>query len=332
MYTSFAIICIHCPSIFIFRAVAKKPKRWESFKHALAIQPRRPAANKPEIASKKQNRKSKVNKLRISQSKDRSTSPTPSQGDTHTPLTQHTHIEAHSARPMSLTEHDFEQDTLDILASFQPSRSLPATPLTTKRPINFNDSPCDSPTFSRQSAGSPALTIDSKLSTPSHSVTTSPAHSLYKNVEETEGTPQVAEVEVETPKEEIPEADMKTEEKEVDVEVQSDIRIEVPVLVIAESSISEDVLLNTEDQSEDVTKSTVEISKPECSVPVESHPVAPVPEFMTKKYTWDEIRDVLDFNEDSEVRDYSMLPPEDPVWLKKPTSVEQLRVFLLSCP
>ncbi len=128
---------------------------------------------------------------------------------------------------------------------------------------------------------------------------------------------------------------MKTEEKEVNVktkevpvvEVQSDIRIEVPVLVIAESSISEDLLLNTEDQSEDVT---VEISKPEFSVPVESHPA--VSKFMTKKYTWDEIRDVLDFNEDSEVRDYSMLPPEDPVWLKKPTSVEQLRVFLLSCP
>ena len=145
---------------------------------------------------------------------------------------------------------------------------------------------------------------------------------------------------------------MKTEEKEIDVivktkegpveiqpdirievpvEIQPDIRIEVPVIAIAESSISEDDLLNTEDQSEDVTKPTMEISNPECSVPVEPPP-GPVLDFMTKKYTWDEIRDVLDFNEDNEVRDYSMLPPEDPVWLKKPTSVEQLRVFLLSCP
>ncbi len=326
--------------VYFCRAVAKKPKRWESFKHALAIQPRRPAS-KPEIAPKKKNRKSKVNKLRISPSKDRSPSPTPSQGDAHTPLTQHTHTEAHSSRPMSLTEHDFEQDTLDILASFQPSRSLPATPLTAKRPINFNESPCDSPTFSRKSIDSPALTIDSKLSTPSHSVTTSPAHSPAKNVvEETEGTPQVGEVEGKTPKEEIPETDVKTEEKEIDVivktkegpvEIQPDIRIEVPVIAIAESSISEYDLLNTEDQSEDVTKPTMEISNPECSVPVESPP-GPVLDFMTKKYTWDEIRDVLDFNEDNEVRDYSMLPPEDPVWLKKPTSVEQLRVFLLSCP
>lgn len=327
-------------------AKKSKPKRWQSFKQALAIQPRRPLTSKPPIApnaTKKQSKKS--NKIRINHrsSKDRGTSP--SQGDAHTPLTQQReHLEAQASRPMSLTENDFEQDTLDILASIQPTRSLPSTPLVAKRPVDFNESP--SPLFLRKSAGSPALTIDSQLSTPSHSATASPAHSPAKKHSEAakqEEAVQVKEeiVEIETHPSSEPVAQEVIAEAKKDAEIKPEeaVSIEVPCVLVREASpvesIPEDSVLEIEpprtEPSEEATLKPLP-PKPKRSIPIEPSP-APVPEFMTKKYTWDELRDVLEFNEEDVVMDYDgILPPEDPVWLDEPTGIQQLRAFLLSCP
>ncbi len=230
---------------------------------------------------------------------------------------------------MSLTENDFEQDTLEILASLQPTRSLPSTPLVAKRPVDFIEYPTDSPTFLRKAAGSPALTIDSTLSTPTHSATASPTHSPAKNTKESHIQVKKEIVEIETHL--LNETQTKPETPPIVVPSVVIREASPPVETIPEDSVLESELLSTEHNEEVAPKQPIS-SKPKEMLPVEPPP-PPLPEFMTKKFTWDEIRDVLEFNEEGPLMDYEgILPPEDPVWLSKPTSVEQLRAFLLSCP
>ena len=129
---------------------------------------------------------------------------------------------------------------------------------------------------------------------------------------------------------------------------------EVSVLTVTETPTTEAELVNTtppasleasiedettpqastEDLPANAEAATVS-SEPE--IEVSAHPAPDdlpppsEPEFLKKEYTWDKIQEVLDSAEDGE-NDYSDLPPEEQVWLSKETGVEQLRIFLLTCP
>lgn len=57
-----------------------------------------------------------------------------------------------------------------------------------------------------------------------------------------------------------------------------------------------------------------------------------LPNILTKKFVWEEIRETLESNDQTEDESYSELPPEEKPWLDKPTGMEQLRAFLYVCP
>lgn len=78
---------------------------------------------------------------------------------------------------------------------------------------------------------------------------------------------------------------------------------------------------------------TPEPSPPVTRVTVPVKPVeAPVPEFLQRRFVFDDIRDFLDsLPERTEEPSYEQLPPEEETWLDKPTGVEQLREFLAVC-
>ena len=57
-----------------------------------------------------------------------------------------------------------------------------------------------------------------------------------------------------------------------------------------------------------------------------------IPEFLSKRYTWDDIKEFLEsLPEKSKGYSYEELPPEENSWEDRPTGVEQLRQFLAVC-
>ena len=64
--------------------------------------------------------------------------------------------------------------------------------------------------------------------------------------------------------------------------------------------------------------------------PTGAEPV--IPEFLSKRYVWDDIREFLEsLPEKSEDYSYEELPPEENSWEDRPTGMEQLTQFLAVC-
>ena len=205
-----------------------------------------------------------------------------------------------SSRPLSLTESQVQTATLDVLAALQPTRSLPSTPLTRKRPVDFDESPPPSP-VSRSSAASPALTLDSVIS----SATSSPAHPSFE-----------------------PEKEPELQFEDLPPPSQS----EVPPIIVTTQDVSQSI-----EPSETVSlvTDTLERKPKENEKPSKTSAPAAVelPEFLRRKFAWDEIQDVFDsLDEEEDKETYDELPPEEQVWLEHTSGVEQLRSFLLACP
>ena len=54
-------------------------------------------------------------------------------------------------------------------------------------------------------------------------------------------------------------------------------------------------------------------------------------EFQKQKFTWDEIRVLLEESDETNDVSCDSLPAEDQVWMKQPCGIEQLRAFLVVC-
>ena len=232
-----------------------------------------------------------------------------------------------SHRPMSLTESELQAATLDILAEVQPTRSLPATPLSRKRPVDFDETPPPSP-ISRTSVASPALTLDSVIS----SATSSPAHATFEPEKESEKEPEKeSEREPEKESEKEPE---KEPERELVKEPEPQSNEELPPPSQTEAP---PIIVTTQDDSHSVETKSLDTNtlEPAAKKPEKASTTSTpeLPEFLRRKFVWDEIQEVLDSLDEREDKEtYDELPPEEPVWLEHSTGVEQLRAFMLTCP
>ena len=123
-----------------------------------------------------------------------------------------------------------------------------------------------------------------------------------------------------------------TQKKQVTIETPTS-----PVSLSSEDPLQSPAL--TLDSSQHSTPSHVSIQdESRTTSPRPKEKVAPtqqfiLPEILSKKFIWEEVREVIDAAGDQTERvSYSELPPEEKTWTDKPSGMEQLRSFLQVCP